>query len=162
MPDDDEFTLERSIGAQIKRTQRALSRALAARLAHHDIPIGLWYFLRALWEEDGLSQKEISERVGATAAAATEQLRNMEARGLIRRARSTTDRRRIHFFLLPEGEALRALLVHPRAVEAQATAGFSTGEIAFLRMALIKLRANLALSDDPLAAEGADLADNAE
>ncbi|HWL46581.1 MAG TPA: MarR family transcriptional regulator [Sphingomonadaceae bacterium] len=141
---DDEFTLERSLGAQIKRTQRALSRALAARLAPHDVPIGMWYFLRALWEEDGLSQKEISDRVGATAATATEQLRNMEARGLVRRARSAEDRRRIHFFLEPDGEALRSLLALPQDVETRATAGFSVGEVAFLRMALGRLRTNLA------------------
>jgi DNA-binding MarR family transcriptional regulator len=162
MPDEDAFTLERSLGAQIKRTQRALSRALAARLALHDVPIGMWYFLRALWEEDGLSQKDISDRVGATAATATEQLRNMEVRGLIRRVRSAEDRRRIHFFLLPEGEALRALLVLPRDVETRATAGFSVGEIAFLRMALEKLRDNLASIEDPHGREIDDVDDGSE
>ncbi len=82
---DFEYPLERSIGSQLRKTHRMFERDLTIFLASADIPLGMWYFLRALWEEDGLSQRELSERAGSTAPAAVEQLRNMQKRGFIRR-----------------------------------------------------------------------------
>ena len=151
----DDFTLDVSIGAQMKRTQRALLRSLQLRLAAHGVPIGMWFFLRALWEEDGLSQGEISERVGTTAATATEQLRNMEASGMVVRQPSEADRRKVHFFLTPRARDLRGELIEvPQEVERMALAGLTPGEAGFLRLALKRIQANLAAAD--AAAEGAD------
>ena len=48
----------------IKDLTRALVRELQARLSEHDIPFGYWTFLRILWEEDGLTQRELSARAG--------------------------------------------------------------------------------------------------
>lgn len=139
-----DFTLALSIGAHVKRTQRLFSQALQFYLAPHDIPIGMWYFLRALWDEDGLSQREISQRVGATAATATEQLKNMELRGLVTRRLGRTDRRRVHFHLTEAGWKLHELLIHiPREVERIALAGLSAGEVGFFRLALIRIEENL-------------------
>jgi DNA-binding MarR family transcriptional regulator len=109
--DDDSFPIEMSIGAQVKLTQRLLSRTLQSALLPYDIPIGMWYFLRAMWDEDGLTQREISRRVGATAPTSVEQLRNMEARGFVVRRPSQADRRKVHFFLTPEAIALKARLL---------------------------------------------------
>ena len=151
----DDFTLDVSIGAQMKRTQRAMLRSMQLRLAAHGVPIGMWFFLRALWEEDGLSQGEISERVGTTAATATEQLRNMEASGMVVRQPSEADRRKVHFFLTAKGHALRPELIEvPQEVERTALAGLTPGEAGFLRLALKRIQANLAAAD--AAAEGAD------
>lgn len=105
----------------------------------------MWYFLRTLWEEDGLSHREISRRVGATAATTTEQLRNMERRGLVTRHPSKSDRRMIHFFLTERGSALEARLVkYPLEVELVALAGLAPAEVGFLRLALIRIDQNLA------------------
>ena len=137
--------LENSLGAQIKRTQQAMGRALARHLAVHGIPVGMWYFLRVLWEEDGLSQREVGRRVGATPAATTEQLRNMEERGLIARVGHATDARQKDVSLTAEGRALKdTLLDYPRRIEAHALAGLSVGEAAFLRLCLAQIRRNLA------------------
>ena len=153
--DPEDFTLEVSIGAQMKLTQRALLRSLQLRLAAYGVPIGMWFFLRALWEEDGLSQGEISERVGTTAATATEQLRNMEASGMVVRRPSEADRRKVHFFLTPKARDLRADLIGaPQEVERIALAGLTPGETGFLRLALKRIQANLASAD--AAVEGAE------
>ena len=74
----------------------------------------MWYFLRALWEEDGLSQRELSERAGSTAPAAVEQLRNMERRGYIRRERSSTDKRKVNVYLTDSGRELKRLLPYAK------------------------------------------------
>lgn len=139
------YPMEQSIGAQVRRTHRQFAQALQAALAPHDIPLGMWYFLRALWEEDGLTQREVSERVGATAPTAVEQLRNMEKRGLISRRASEADRRKVHFELTAEGRALEvALLGTAAGVNASALEGFSAGEVGFLRLALMRIQENLA------------------
>jgi len=137
--------MEQSIGSQVRRAHRLFAAALQAALAPQDVPLGMWYFLRALWEEDGLTQREISERVGATAPTAVEQLRNMEKRGLISRRASEEDRRKVHFHLTAEGRALEVeLIAYAEAVNQAALDGFTAGEIGFLRLALLRIQENLA------------------
>jgi DNA-binding MarR family transcriptional regulator len=48
----------------IRDASRAFHRALQVRLAQHGVQFGHWTFLRILWESDGLTQKELSERAG--------------------------------------------------------------------------------------------------
>lgn len=139
-----EYPLERSIGSQLRKTHRLFERDLQNFLASADLPLGMWYFLRALWEEDGLSQRELSERAGSTAPAAVEQLRNMERRGFIRRERSAADRRKVHVFLTDSGRGLKRLLPYAAEVNAIALEGLSEGEIGFLRFVLARMKENFA------------------
>lgn len=141
---DFEYPLERSIGSQLRKTHRLFERDLAIFLASADVPIGMWYFLRALWEEDGLSQRELSERAGSTAPAAVEQLRNMERRGYIRRERSAADKRKVHVYLTDSGRELKRLLPYAAKVNAIALEGLSEGEIGFLRFVLARMKENFA------------------
>jgi len=139
------FPMEQSIGSQVRRTHRLFAQALQAALAPQEIPLGMWYFLRALWEEDGLTQREISERVGATAPTAVEQLRNMEKRGLISRRASEEDRRKVHFHLTEMGRSVETeLLAYAEGVNRIAMEGFTEGEVGFLRLALMRIQDNLA------------------
>jgi MarR family transcriptional regulator, organic hydroperoxide resistance regulator len=139
-----EYPLERSIGSQLRKTHRLFERDLAIFLASADVPIGMWYFLRALWEEDGLSQRELSERAGSTAPAAVEQLRNMERRGYIRRERSSTDKRKVNVYLTDSGRELKRLLPYAAKVNAIALEGLSEGEVGFLRFVLARMKENFA------------------
>lgn len=139
------FPLVESIGAAIRFTQRAFAQDLQKHLAAHEIPVGMWYFLRALWEEDGLTQRELSRRVGTMEPTAVQQLRSMEARGFIERRRSPADRRKIHVHLTPAGKRLeRSLLPYAPEVNAAALVCFSATEIKTLRRYLERIQANLA------------------
>ena len=60
---------ETSLGYLVRETHRAFTRSLQARIAPHGITIGMWFFLRALWEEDGISQRALSQRVGRDGGA---------------------------------------------------------------------------------------------
>lgn len=64
--------LEHSIAFHMRRTHRIMNRLLQDRLALHNIPIGMWYFLRVLWEKDGMTQRELSDMVTSTAATTVE------------------------------------------------------------------------------------------
>ncbi|WP_189044443.1 MarR family winged helix-turn-helix transcriptional regulator [Aliidongia dinghuensis] len=140
-----DYPLAYSIGAALRATQRQFAQELQDRLAPYDIPMGMWYFFRALWEEDGLTQRQLSQRVGATEQTTVEQLRNMEQRGYIERRRSADDRRKIHVHLTETGRNLKNRLL-PFAIEANRAAldGLSDGEIGFLRLVLDRIRGNLA------------------
>jgi MarR family transcriptional regulator, organic hydroperoxide resistance regulator len=138
------YPLAQSIGYLVRATHRAFAQDLQRYLAPYELPIGMWYFLRALWQEDGLTQRELGRRIGSMDPTTVEQLKNMERRGLIERRRSAKDRRKIHVFLTPEGRALRRrLLPYAAEVNAAALEGLSDGEIGFLRLVLARIKANL-------------------
>ena len=59
-----EFPLAESSGFLVRDANRAFQRLLEKRIASYGVARGQWYFLRVLWNEDGLSQRELSARVG--------------------------------------------------------------------------------------------------
>ncbi len=157
-----EFPLEDSIGALIRLTHRAFAEDLQTHLSAHEVNVGMWYFLRSLWEEDGITQRELSRRVGVSEPTTLQQLRKMETEGLIERCPSTADRRKMHVHLTRYGRALRRkLLPYARDVNAAGLDGFSANEISELRTALNRIRHNLqrreatrAVSPNPAGAIG--------
>src|SRR6188768_3032198 len=91
-----DFSLGGSLGYLVRDANRAFQRLLERRIAPHGVTRGQWYFLRVLWTKDGLSQRELSTRVGMMEPTTVIALRSMEKAGLIRRVRSTDDRRVTH------------------------------------------------------------------
>jgi len=142
---DYDYPLEASVGYQLRRTYRFLAQELQVCLLPHEIPIGMWYFLRVLWEQDGLTQREISERVGATAPTTVEQLRNMERRGFITRVRDPEDRRKVRVFLDASGWALKPMLLpFAEYVVGRAIEGLSEDQVGVLRLVLRRMQDNIA------------------
>jgi DNA-binding MarR family transcriptional regulator len=134
--------LEESLGFQVRDLNRLMQRALAARIAPAGVAPGAWYFLRVLWEEDGLTQRELVARIGMQEPTAVIALRGMEEAGWISRTRSDEDRRKVHVHLTPAGRALReTLLPEARAVIAQASSAMTAEEAAMLVALLRKARA---------------------
>jgi DNA-binding MarR family transcriptional regulator len=136
--------LESSIGYAVRMTHRAFVRVLQARIAPHGVTAGMWYFLRVLWIEDGLTQRELSQRIGMMEPTTVTALDNMARRGLIRRRRNPRDKRKINIYLTPRGRALRRILA-PIAMEVNAVAlqDFTPREIDVLRRLLGRARARL-------------------
>jgi len=140
---------EDSVGHQVRWAHRALQRELEERLRPFGITGGMWHFLRALWEEDGLSQRELSDRVGTSEATTVSALHAMEKRGLALRVPNSDDRRKSNIFLTRPAKELRDMLLREaREVNLTATAGISAAEIAALKAILGKIRKNLAASNE--------------
>jgi DNA-binding MarR family transcriptional regulator len=136
--------LEDSLGFQVRDLNRLMQRALAERIAAAGVTSGAWYFLRVLWEEEGLTARELADRLGMQEPTAVIALRGMERAGWITRIRSTEDRRKMPIHLTPAGRALRErLLPEARTVIAAATRGMDAGERALLLALLRRARANL-------------------
>jgi DNA-binding MarR family transcriptional regulator len=139
-----DFPLGQSITHQLRVTLKEIEKALQAQLDRAGISLGTWYFLRALWEGDGITQRELSHRLSLVAPTTVQQLKSMEGRGLIKRRRSRDDRRCIHVFLTPKGKALRQKLL-PLApyITNIALQGLSESEIGLLRLILAKMQSNV-------------------
>jgi DNA-binding MarR family transcriptional regulator len=133
-----------SVGYQIRATHRALQRFLQLKIEPHGVTLGTWYFLRALWDEDGLTQRELSRRVGTMEPTTLSAILNMEKMGLVRRVRNKRDRRKLHVCLTAKGRAFRRQLI-PLAKDVVATAvqGLSPAETRRLLQSLAEIQRNL-------------------
>lgn len=133
-----------SSGYLVRDAHRAFQRLLERRIAPHGVTRGQWYFLRVLWSEDDLSQRELSTRVGMMEPTTVIALRGMEKAGLIRRVRSTNDRRVTHVRLTAKAKRMRdGLLKLARGINAQADEGISAADIAAFRRVIQRMTENL-------------------
>lgn len=136
---------ENSIGYLSRVMFRSFSRALERRTLEHGVSAGQWRFLRQLWREDGITQRELSTRVGMREPTTVVALKGLEAAGLVRREKSKIDRRKIYIYLTDHAKALEGVLVPMNAeVHDLATRGLSDEEVETLRSLLRRAIANLA------------------
>ena len=139
-----EFQPQHSIGYLLRDTYRAFSKVLQSRISAHGVTIGQWYFLRVLWEEDGLTQRELSQRVGMMEPTTVTALNGMEKRGYVKRVRNATDRRKVNIFLTEKGRALRSrLLPHAADVNRIAAKNVTMQDIERIRTVLNSMKENL-------------------
>ncbi|MBL8771565.1 MAG: MarR family transcriptional regulator [Phenylobacterium sp.] len=134
-----------SIGYLTRIAFRSFSRALEMRTAPHGVSSGQWRFLRVLWREDGITQRELSRRVGMREPTTVIALKSLERSGFVVRRKSDEDRRKVHVFLTPQARALQPLLL-PAVAEVNAIAlkGLSERDVAVLKKALSQVARNLA------------------
>jgi MarR family transcriptional regulator, organic hydroperoxide resistance regulator len=139
-----EFPPRLSSGYLARDAHRAFQRLLERRIAPYGVTRGQWYFLRVLWTTDGLSQRELSARVGMMEPTTVIALRSMEKAGLIRRVRSGDDRRKVHVLLSAKAKRLRnELLGVARTITDEAEEGISAGDLASFRRVIARMTANL-------------------
>jgi DNA-binding MarR family transcriptional regulator len=121
------------IGMLLRDADTAFNRYLTTRLAEHGVTFGQFQHLRNLWVENGLTQAELSRRIGIEMASSTAILDALEAEKLITRVRNATDRRKINVFLTPASAALEAPLMACAAdANARASKGLRKAEVAQL------------------------------
>lgn len=128
----------------VRDLHRAFTRALQNRIAEHGVSMGHWFFLRALWDEDGLTQRELSQRVGMMEPTTVTALNAMERRGLVQRVRNPHDRRKVNIFLTAKGRGLRdTLLPEADRVSQSALEGLDSDQVRQALSVLRHVMANL-------------------
>jgi MarR family transcriptional regulator, organic hydroperoxide resistance regulator len=128
----------------VRQANRSLQRVLEMRIASSGIRRGQWYFLRVLWEEDGLSQRNLSARVGTKEPTAAMALQSMEKSGFIRRVRSKEDSRRTHVWLTPKAKRMRdGMLAVVQSITRDAEKGIPKDDLRIFRRAAEQMIANL-------------------
>jgi DNA-binding MarR family transcriptional regulator len=133
-----------SAGYLVRDAHRAFQRLLERRIAPFGVTRGQWYFLRVLWTKDGLSQRELSARVGMMEPTTVIALRTMERSGLIRRVHSEEDRRIAHVWLTPKAKRLRNRLLRiARGIVDEAADGIAPDDVRTFRRVIARMTANL-------------------
>jgi MarR family transcriptional regulator, organic hydroperoxide resistance regulator len=135
---------DRALSSIIRDLHRSFSRALQRRIAGHGVSMGQWFFLRVLWERDGLTQRELSQRVGMMEPTTVTAVSSMERRGFVSRVRNPHDRRKVNIFLTDRGRELRDVLL-PCAAELEETAlrGISDTDAERVMAVLLKVMDNI-------------------
>ena len=133
-----------SAGYLVRDAHRAFQKLLEKRIAAYGVTRGQWYFLRVLWIEDGLSQRELSARVGMMEPTTVIALRSMEKTGLIRRARTSKDKRVANVCLTAKAKRIREqMLLLARGINEDACQGLSREEFETFRRAITHMTGNL-------------------
>jgi len=97
----------RSLAWVIRDIHRLFTATLQPLVSREGVTVCHWYYLRILSEHDGLTQRELSDKVGVHPNTAVPALDNMEKHGLVKRVRDVNDRRRMSVHLTPKGRRLR-------------------------------------------------------
>jgi MarR family transcriptional regulator, organic hydroperoxide resistance regulator len=101
-----------SLDNQLCFTVYACSRAMTQLYRPWFEEIGITYpqylVLLVLWEQDGVTVKELGERLFLDSGTLTPLLKRMEAAKLITRSRSTEDERKVLIHLAEAGKHLEA------------------------------------------------------
>jgi len=129
----------------VRDTSRALVRSLQTRLAQHGVSFGHWAFLRILWENDGLTQRQLSNRAGVMEPTTFTAIKAMEKRGYVLRGQTPENKRKVYIYLTPKGRLLKSKLV-PLAEEVNAVAirGVKPADVATTRRTLLAMIESLA------------------
>ena len=119
-------------------------RHLKIHLERHGSSLPQWYFLRVLAGQDGLSQKELSDRVGVLAPGTVTALNKLQSKGWVERQPHPSDKRKSNVYLTKKGRRLvRSLL--PEAIKSNniALEILTEEQMEQLRELLILLRAGM-------------------
>ena len=125
------FKLENAIGYAVNRAALRLKGALhrAFRESGYDITPEHWAVLNCLWDDEGMSQTQIAERIVKDKTNLTRMLDVMERNGLVSRKPHEGDRRAYRIFLTDRARAIKPDLIGvAEAVGARAVSGLSPEE----------------------------------
>lgn len=128
----------------VRQLSRSFRRSLEFRLSEHNISFGHWTFLRILWQEEGISQKELSTRAGVKEPTTHTAILKMEALGYLERRHGDGNRKALLVFLSEKGRELETVLVPlAEAVNKKAVDGLQQQDLKLLRTCLLKMMTNL-------------------
>lgn len=137
------YNVSDSIGHQLVRTVALLRRVAEARMAAHGLTDAQW---KPLWLVDSgrcATPIELAREMDIDAGAVTRMLDRLEAKGLLVRTRSDTDRRVVQLALTEAGRAAAAQVPLVLAeVNNDILRGFTAAEHQQLRHFLERMLAN--------------------
>lgn len=100
--------------------------------------------LFTLWRQDGLTQKEISQKLKLRPATITDALKRMEKSGLVVRRQDPKDLRFSHVYLTEKGDKLQSEVEKAfKSFEKECFYGFTPEQEDMLKSFFMKIRDNL-------------------
>lgn len=136
---------KRSVTTHLGVAARGARTALSRQLATLDLYPGQDTVLLAVSEEDGISLRQLAERLAVRPPTITKTVTRLIAQGLVVKRVSEHDGRQSHAYLTPRGaDIVAAVSAARKAVDRAALADFSARERKTLRKLLQRLTQNLA------------------
>jgi len=140
-----EFSKDRSAGYLANHMARLFERGLARRLAPLGLAPAQFMALLELWQEEGLTQRDLVERLDVEQATIANTLSRMERDDLITREGDATDRRIRRIYLTERARALHGSATQAAAAQnALALDGMAPEEceafLALMRRAIARMR----------------------
>ncbi|MBA1213434.1 MULTISPECIES: MarR family transcriptional regulator [Pseudomonas] len=109
--DRSNFPLRNSVGHLIHLANQYKDRVLDSHLAPYDITAAQFKVLLLLARDQTDTPAELSRCLSLDSGAMTRMLDRLEAKGLLRRVRSLSDRRQVRLELTEQGQALSSELM---------------------------------------------------
>lgn len=106
----ENYRTEDSVGFLMKRVVELMSRAIDARMSEHSLTDAQWRPLLLLSRNSACTATQVARWVGCDAGATTRMLDRLEDKGLLRRVRSTDDRRVQQLELTQDGRQAAAIV----------------------------------------------------
>jgi MarR family transcriptional regulator, organic hydroperoxide resistance regulator len=139
---DQPLLLGNQLCFAVYSTAHAFNRFYKPMLDRLGLTYPQYLAMLVLWEQDGVSVKEIGDRLYLDSGTLTPLLKRLEAAGLVKRTRSTEDERQVLVALTPQGQALKekARGVPQSILEASEC---SVAELVALKSEIVTLRDRL-------------------
>ncbi|MGD8110846.1 MarR family winged helix-turn-helix transcriptional regulator [Vibrio sp. TRT 21S02] len=105
------FDRQTSFGWMINVIANQASKKFDSELKKHGLTIALWPTMMCLWEEEGVTQKDIAIKSKVESSTTTRTLDKLEKLGLVIRQDDPNSRRSFRIFLTDEGKQLKDVLL---------------------------------------------------
>ncbi len=141
---EEHFRIDDCLGFIANRLVRVFQKAFDKKLADHNLTSAQFCVLAKLFEEEGLTQTELANRLYIESPTLVRTLDRLEAAEIIERRRSPKDRRAYHIFLTPKGKKYRDLVDQVGfEIHREATRGLTKKQAQSLKSSLFKIWNNL-------------------
>lgn len=138
-----DYALEQSVGHLMRQILVSVAQEVEHQLHASDLTNAQWVPMFKLYMGQARTVAELARECKLDAGAMTRLLDRLEAKGLCRRVRSSSDRRVVNIELTDEGrEAAREIPVAVSRVHNAHLAGFSQEEWETLKQMLRRILAN--------------------
>ncbi|WP_346837995.1 MarR family transcriptional regulator [Microbulbifer sp. SAOS-129_SWC] len=99
--------LDNQLCFSLYSTSLAMSKLYKPLLEELGLTYPQYLIMLVLWEDDGITVTELSERLAQDKGALSPVIKRLEAQALIDRRRDPADERRVHLCLTPKGKSLQ-------------------------------------------------------
>lgn len=136
--------LEKYIGVNVQRAALKLNNYYQKIVNPFDITVDQWELLIVLWEKEGITQKELAERLHKDQTNVARMLFKLEKKEFIHRVVHETDRRSLRVYLTPKGRDIKDDILAPSMDAYDKTVqGLSKEEVETFRRVLSVIYANV-------------------
>ncbi|GBF77351.1 MarR family transcriptional regulator [Paenibacillus sp. 598K] len=136
--------LEKYIGVNVQRAALKLNNYYQKVASPFDITVDQWEILVVLWETEGITQKELAERLHKDQTNVARMLFKLEKKDFIYRVVHETDRRSLRVYLTSKGREMEDDIIAP-SMEAyyKTIQGLSDEEVELFRRILTVMYNNV-------------------